>query len=64
MAPLSYEDKVFNDLAEQLDDAHAVEVEVIMAGHSRSAAALQAHSANLFQSSSEAGYRAKMGWYE
>ena len=61
MQPLSAEDKVYNSLAVVLDDAHAVEVEVLMAGHTRDAGTLQAHSDDLFQGASKAGYRAKMG---
>lgn len=58
---LPLEDKVFNSLREKLDDVYAVEAELIMAGHSRTTATLQAHSDNMFQGASEAGYRAKLG---
>ena len=60
-SPLSVEDKVYQGLIAELDHAHAVEVEVLMAGNTRCAATLQAHSDHLFQSSSESGYRVKMG---
>ncbi len=42
--PLSAEDKMFNSLAVELDDAHALEVEILMAGHTRDGTILQAHS--------------------
>ena len=61
MHTFTTEDPVHNSLAVALDDAHAVEVEVLMAGHTRDASTLQAHSDDLFQGASKAGYRATMG---
>ncbi len=58
---LPLEDGVFNSLQEKFDDVYAVEAEMIMAGHSRTAATLQAHSDNLFQGALKAGYRTKLG---